>query len=66
MTRQTRNPRSRPVMARRCPIGHARTKQAALRLAYRFAGAVDRDLLSAGWRLACREIGPRFHVTLAK
>ncbi len=58
--------RSRPVMARRCPIGHARTKLGALRLAYRFASACDRDLLDAGWRLACREIGARFHVTLAK
>jgi len=66
MTRSTRTPKSRPVIARRAPIGHARTRTGAIRLAYRFASAADRALFDAGYHLACWESSSRFHVTLAK
>ena len=55
MTRSTRTPKSRPVIARRAPIGHARTRTGAIRLAYRFASAADRALFDAG-RIKLREL----------
>ncbi len=56
----------RPVLARNGHIGQARTPSGALRLGYRFAGQCERHLFDAGWKLVCRQIGARFHLTLAR
>lgn len=57
---------AKPVLARGVPLGRARTRSGAVRLALRFLCPIEQRLVDAGFRLRAHEGRTCFRVTLAK